>query len=201
MENYCIIGDIAGQYDAFLALIAKMPKGKVISVGDMVDRGPKSREVLEWFMAGNGQCVLGNHESMLYYLLKPEFSPYSIIDCIRNGTKATFDTLLDKKEEVANWMEDQKIIIELGELILTHAPLCDNPQEYYRKFTDEKVDKLVWNRNVIDKYIPDVNVNVYGHNGTHSISNSGKSVCIDNTHNGQIMGLHYPSMETFTVDF
>jgi hypothetical protein len=53
----------------------------------------------------------------------------------------------------------------------------------------------------MDKYIPDGYVNIYGHNGMHKISKSKKSICIDNTHNTQLMGIHYPSMEIFTVDF
>ena len=66
MENeYNIIGDIAGRFDTLQALLDKMPKSAVpLSVGDMVDRGPKSKEVIEFFMK-KGKAVLGNHEHMM----------------------------------------------------------------------------------------------------------------------------------------
>src|SRR3990167_4499879 len=59
-----IVGDIAGRYDQLLALLKKMPDDEVISIGDMIDRGPKSKEVIEWFMK-NGKAILGNHEHMM----------------------------------------------------------------------------------------------------------------------------------------
>ena len=59
-----IIGDIAGNYLTFLALIKKMPDDPIVSVGDMIDRGPRSKEVLEWFMR-HGSALLGNHEHLM----------------------------------------------------------------------------------------------------------------------------------------
>lgn len=64
-----IIGDIAGRYDELMLLLAKMPEADLIlSVGDMVDRGPKSRQVIEWFMEqqklGKAEAIYGNHEDL-----------------------------------------------------------------------------------------------------------------------------------------
>ena len=59
-----IISDIAGNFDALLRLLTKMPDDEVISLGDMVDRGPDSKAVINWFMS-NGRAVIGNHEHMM----------------------------------------------------------------------------------------------------------------------------------------
>ena len=68
---YNVIGDIAGNHKTLMALIKKMPKGKIISVGDIVDRGPSSRRVIEYFMDNQDttQVLMGNHEHMMidYY--------------------------------------------------------------------------------------------------------------------------------------
>ena len=63
-----IIGDIAGRYDELMLLLAKMPEADlIVSVGDMVDRGPKSKEVIEFFMTNpKAYAIYGNHESMMY---------------------------------------------------------------------------------------------------------------------------------------
>ena len=70
-----IVGDIHGEYQAFCDLLQALgydnngihPKGRrLVFVGDLVDRGPNSPQVVEDVMrmvdAGNAQCVLGNHE-------------------------------------------------------------------------------------------------------------------------------------------
>lgn len=59
--SWNIIGDVAGQYKTLLVLLDKMPEGIPVSVGDMCDRGPQSKEVFEFFMK-NGLAVLGNHD-------------------------------------------------------------------------------------------------------------------------------------------
>jgi hypothetical protein len=60
-----IVGDIAGRYQDLLELYEKMPrKATPVSVGDMIDRGPQSKEVLDFFME-NGLAILGNHEHLL----------------------------------------------------------------------------------------------------------------------------------------
>ena len=62
-----IISDIAGNYKTLMALLEKMPQDEeIISVGDMVDRGPRSKEVIEFFMNNeNATAIMGNHEHMM----------------------------------------------------------------------------------------------------------------------------------------
>jgi protein phosphatase len=76
-----IIGDVHGCYDELTALLADLgytdngetwthPDGrKAVFAGDLVDRGPKTPEVLKLVMgmtaAGNAYCVPGNHDIKL----------------------------------------------------------------------------------------------------------------------------------------
>ncbi|MCT7603919.1 metallophosphoesterase [Aliarcobacter butzleri] len=65
MENIYIIGDVHGCYKSLIALIDKLPnkeKSKICFVGDLVDRGMYSYEVVKFVMENNYDCVLGNHE-------------------------------------------------------------------------------------------------------------------------------------------
>jgi hypothetical protein len=74
--SYNIIGDIAGNYKTLQALLAKMPPGTPVSVGDMIDRGPASKQVLEFFKT-SGLAVLANHEHMMLheFLGKKTYEP------------------------------------------------------------------------------------------------------------------------------
>lgn len=48
MKKTYIIGDIHGEYDTLIKLIEKLPfNAEIIFVGDLIDRGAKSREVIE----------------------------------------------------------------------------------------------------------------------------------------------------------
>jgi predicted kinase len=77
-----VVGDIHGLYDDMVELLANAgwtvtegklvhadPQRKLLFLGDLVDRGPHSVEVLELVKrtveAGNAQCILGNHENKL----------------------------------------------------------------------------------------------------------------------------------------
>jgi serine/threonine protein phosphatase 1 len=61
-----IIGDVHGEYGSLLQLTNKLPSdAKLIFVGDLVDRGRKSKEVIEFVRKNNHKCVLGNHEKMM----------------------------------------------------------------------------------------------------------------------------------------
>lgn len=66
MQRTLIIGDIHGCFDELLDLLAAAQlkdEDVVVSVGDLVDRGPKPAEVIAWFRARPGAVVLmGNHE-------------------------------------------------------------------------------------------------------------------------------------------
>ena len=70
-----IVADIHGCYKELLALLEKLDfcreEDTLISLGDIIDRGPQPYEVFDYFrmlkMSMKERCVLvrGNHEQML----------------------------------------------------------------------------------------------------------------------------------------
>lgn len=71
MSTY-VIGDIHGCYEQLRKLIDKIPlstSDKLIFLGDYIDRGPSSKEVIEFLtqLSKNYECIFirGNHEQML----------------------------------------------------------------------------------------------------------------------------------------
>ena len=64
--KHYVIGDVHGHYQTLLALVDKLPSNaKLIFVGDLIDRGSESKEVVKFVREGNHLCVMGNHEEML----------------------------------------------------------------------------------------------------------------------------------------
>lgn len=138
-----IIGDVHGEFDTLMALIAKLPKvHELIFVGDIIDRGPKSKEVIAYIKNNACRCVLGNHEElMIEYsdvcikaFLNHEPLPLLASRWIKNGGDMTLcsynlaykekHTLLLSYNEVAvydfiediNWLKSLPLYLELSTL-------------------------------------------------------------------------------------
>ena len=75
-ERLYAVGDVHGCYDALVDLEkkitdacerAEIKRWRLISVGDLCDRGPATRQVIEHFVDGHERgthlAILGNHES------------------------------------------------------------------------------------------------------------------------------------------
>ena len=65
MQNIYIIGDVHGCYRSLLALIEQLPHkfdSKICFVGDLIDRGPASADVVEFVRTRGYDAVMGNHE-------------------------------------------------------------------------------------------------------------------------------------------
>src|ERR1700761_3314938 len=104
-----IIGDVHGCYDELTELLTKLgyadngetlahPDGrKAVFLGDLVDRGPKTPEVLKLVMAmtasGNAYCVPGNHDIKLMRWLNGRNVP------AKHGLQESIDQLNLKTPE------------------------------------------------------------------------------------------------------
>ena len=87
MPSY-VIGDVQGCFDELMLLLDKInfdpTNDELIFAGDLINRGPKSLEVLEFCLENKMsiEVVLGNHDIYLLYLIhqnkkKLSASPYS----------------------------------------------------------------------------------------------------------------------------
>jgi serine/threonine protein phosphatase 1 len=62
-----VIGDVHGGFDTLIKLIEKLPNDNICFVGDLIDRGPKSAQVVDFVIENNYDCVLGNHEELMIH--------------------------------------------------------------------------------------------------------------------------------------
>jgi serine/threonine protein phosphatase 1 len=87
------IGDIHGCLQALQRLLAKIaprPEDELVFMGDYIDRGPQSREVVDLLLGLTHRCVflMGNHERMLLNFLDGEDEGLYLA----NGGEATLES-------------------------------------------------------------------------------------------------------------
>ena len=82
------IGDIHGcslALDSLLSAIGPMPNDTLVTLGDYIDRGPGSRQVIDRLLSLSRQCnlvpILGNHEEMLLEALNSKTAIEKWLQC------------------------------------------------------------------------------------------------------------------------
>jgi bis(5'-nucleosyl)-tetraphosphatase (symmetrical) len=119
-----VIGDVQGCDDELAGLLALIQfdaqKDCVLFVGDLVNRGPKSTEVLRRVKAlhalGVANSVLGNHDFFLIMALEgfSKLHEGDTLDQVINAPDAR--VLID-------WLRQRPLLIEQGDHIIVHAGL------------------------------------------------------------------------------
>lgn len=98
MKNYWFIGDIHGEIallNKLLEAILKQDPQQITFVGDYIDRGPYSREVVDRIMNLGLPviCLMGNHELMLLNAFENSAFGYNPMELwYRNGGEATLQS-------------------------------------------------------------------------------------------------------------
>lgn len=202
-----VIGDIHGCYDTFMALLKKLPDDLKILVGDLVDRGPKSKETVQWVIDHKDECVsvMGNHEHAFLDILKHRRS-YSYLDWLRMGGSQTLSSygLLNSSELVIpedhlQFLTDMPIYLEYNDFIVTHAA-CSNlfPFEDLIKEPDSFYG-LLWHRGMSRRI--NGKFHIHGHTPLIKPYISEDFACIDTAcvyDAGKVLtAIEYPSLKVY----
>ncbi|HZR81109.1 MAG TPA: symmetrical bis(5'-nucleosyl)-tetraphosphatase [Candidatus Binatia bacterium] len=121
MPTY-VIGDVQGCFDTLVALLERLrfdpASDRALFVGDLVNRGPRSEEMLRWAIAQGDrvQTVLGNHE--LHLIARH-------LGVAGRKRRDTIDGLLAAPdvEEVVTWLRSRPFAIRAGDALVVHAGL------------------------------------------------------------------------------
>ncbi|GAB4523797.1 MAG: metallophosphoesterase family protein [Pleurocapsa sp.] len=141
-----IIGDVHGHYDTLIALLDSIsPNGddEIYFLGDLIDRGPKSAQVVDFIMRNQYQCLRGNHEEMLLDVVgNGQVSVELYQGWLYSGGHATVASYDSKiPQEHIDWMKSLPLYLDLGDIWLVHAGIDPNiPLE------NQSSDQFCWIR-------------------------------------------------------
>ena len=122
-----VIGDIHGHYSGLMTLLEAIAPGsddQVYFLGDLIDRGPQSAQVIEFVKESSYQCILGNHEQLLLESF-PNGQVYSpaLQAWLQSGGRATIASYGQAgiSLEHIEWLRTLPTYLDLGDLWLVHA--------------------------------------------------------------------------------
>ena len=120
-DRTIVVGDVHGCFTELTNLLSKIKfsdRDLLISVGDLVDRGPFSREVAQFFRdTKNAYSALGNHERKLAGTIRGTMQPAW-------SQRHSLSKLPEKEHLLwADYFESLPAVIETNHAIITHARL------------------------------------------------------------------------------
>lgn len=216
---FYIIGDIHGYYSKLRSLIGKIEttineEDTVILLGDYIDRGPQSFEVIdflqEYRFSRNVVPLMGNHEDMfLKYLSGNDKDKNYLV----NGGGTTIESYKKKMGNLSlprahrDFFESLQLYYEGDDFIAVHAGL--NPKVTNLK--DQKRHDMLWIRDDFHNWPGPWNKTIiFGHTPTRFLGKPGVMVH-DRGRNiigldcGVIMGyplcaVQWPTLEVLTSE-
>jgi len=169
-----LIGDVHGHYDGLMTLLEAIAPGsedQVYFLGDLIDRGPQSAQVVNFVQKSCFHCLLGNHEQMLLDVLAGagETNITAQQAWLHSGGYATVTSYKKATipQEHLDWMLNLPTYLDLGDIWLAHAGV--DPKISLEKQTAEQ---LCWVReefhSIQKPYFPDKLI-IVGHTITFTL--------------------------------
>jgi serine/threonine protein phosphatase 1 len=173
------VGDIHGCYDKLMDKLSDIKfdfhKDRLISVGDLVDRGPDSVKCLNLLKEPWFHAVSGNHEDMMVSTFRRQWPSDNYM---RNGGKWFFHLPYEQQEELTLLADTKMTLVievetDIGIIGVIHANAPDDWQKYHQLnddedfFDDALVEDTIWGRSRIygnqDGRVKGIDYVVVGH--------------------------------------
>lgn len=126
-----VIGDIHGCFYTFEALYNKIQKQypgiDVYCVGDLVDRGLHSYEVMKFFIDAGIRFTPGNHDYMFYSFVKEPDSLFAR-SWVFNGNESTLRSYLEHLDSIAEhiaFIKSSPLFYDLSDCFISHAGISE----------------------------------------------------------------------------
>jgi hypothetical protein len=149
MKRTVVVGDIHGCYEELLDLmdrVGPVDGDDVISVGDLVTKGPSNKAVIDFFRAEkNRSAVIGNHDRVL---LEKYLGHDVKLETFHAQAIAEFR---DRFGEYMEWVAALPPYVDLGDYVVVHAGLRPG-----RSLAEQDIKDLTEIRQVVigDKETP-----------------------------------------------
>lgn len=188
--NIYVVGDLHGCYDLLMQKLASkqfnFEQDLLISVGDLIDRGPKSLECLRLIRQPWFEAVKGNHECMAIdgmigddkYIRRLWL--YNAGDWFPSLNEDVYEDTLN----LINLSAELPLVIELNDndfkTVIAHA---DYPYNEYKFGLPLEQQQVVWERSRVEEgdesVIKGADIFIFGHTPMKEVAQMGNRLYID----------------------
>lgn len=140
-----VIGDVHGCFYTLQSLVEKIrskyPQITIYCVGDLVDRGNYSLEVIDFMQSEKIAFTKGNHDMMFYSYYKDSDSSMAR-NWMHNGASTTIESYLDKSEKLNEHLEliiNAPLFINTDDCFISHAGISNL---YHKVFNENILNDL-----------------------------------------------------------
>ena len=190
LKEIFLIGDVHGCYYTLMGLIEKLPKkATLIFLGDLCDKGNFSKEVIEYVIEHNHQCVKGNHEYMMYHFMKKAFQKGDLSSkwLMKKGLggQKTLESYKKNPEHLTKhleWIASLPLYLEIDQYFITHG----FGLPYYKRKNQKNSHALFVNRLNNATFMQDWEdfrrydvINIFGHCNFDEVLREKRFICID----------------------
>lgn len=216
--NCFIVGDIHGNFSKLatsLDIIGFSPKqGDIlICVGDLIDRGPESDQVIQFLNYPFVHSVRGNHEEFAIQWGNKKTQGFTGTDYMKWGGKWFIHSPEKQQKQIADRLAELPIAIELQfeshlpvAVVHGNIPLMTSWTEVKEKLKiadPAMIDYLQWDRGVFKHErplrIPDLRALVVGHCYTQEPAIHGNRYYLDTNSNPNARGFSILDARRFII--
>lgn len=189
MQDVFIVSDVHGHYDELVELMKYHKNELVILLGDFIDRGYQSKEVLQYVMELVSQnkaiATKGNHEELFLDFLEHPLLAKSYMLNFGNktiqsllgvspneGTDAEYiaENIKEKYPELIDFLQTLPVYIEMDNYLFVHAGI--NPELLHWSHTNES--DMLWIREEFYRVSNNTGkIIIFGHTPTYLLRNNG----------------------------
>jgi len=152
----CVIGDIHGCFNTLQLLYRQIneryPSVPIFSVGDLVDRGNFSYEVVQFILDKNISFTPGNHDYMFYHFFENP-SSFFARSWVFNGYKKTLDSYYNREETLIQHIaaiKSSSLYYNTYDCFISHAGISNVFKNNFKPIIGENLSLL--NQYIIENY-------------------------------------------------
>lgn len=170
-----VVGDVHGHYDGLMRLmeaIAPNQQDQVYFLGDLIDRGPKSAQVVNFVRDSGYTCLLGNHEQLLLEAIpNGNICQPALQAWLYSGGQTTVSSYETPSLliEHLDWLRTLPVYLDLGDIWLVHAGVYPN-----LRIEEQSAQEFCWVReefhSMTEPYFKDKLI-ITGHTITFTLPN------------------------------
>ena len=200
-----IVGDVHGCFKEFLSLLKKAHYStkthRLILVGDIINRGPYSLEMLKWVKKEGARLVRGNHEQSFLCGAKDNLSP--ALKKLKKDMKQSLNPWLKWLSNLPFYIEEESFFVVHAGLVPGEHPKCSDPHFLMniRTWDGKGQDIKSANNPPWHSYYKGSKLVIYGHWASQGLKVKKNSIGLDSgcVYGHKLSGILLPEREIVQV--